>query len=259
MQTSITIDASRFNGYVKKLATALKMDLPDVVRMEAASVLKVAANRTKVSSVSKIRIQTRERVMGRIDDGTGVITINKKRDRGRMWFRSKSSAKWRLIGVYPFRGKKFNRVGWKISDSDWAQVQRLWKRELNALDKEIAAGLASRGLSARSWLDAIVSIGYSPMAVSPRGAKRLLTAMHARPRHRPPKVNGFSSESGRNSNRFVLQVTNTSPLARRNKGASTLAGAIRTRQAAFRRAAENQVFDSARETARLYPGVDVSR
>lgn len=233
----VTVNASKFNDYTKKLATALKADLPDVIKSEAASVLKIAANRTGVAKATEVREQTRVRVMKRMSNGSGLITVNIKRNRGRVWYQPSESRQWQIIGTYPFRGKRLIRNGWKIDKSDWLEARKLWAEQGSKLPHEIRMALESRGLTAKSWLDVIQTLGFSPLAVPPRGPKRVTNAINAKPRRGPRRMNGASSSSGDGTSRFVLMVQNLSPLAVRNNGKSVLSGAIRTRAAAFRNAA----------------------
>ena len=114
------------------------------------------------------------------------------------------------------------------------------------LAKELAAGRASRGLSARSWLDIADDLGLDI-----RIAQYIRRAV---PRNGKTYVNG-TGQVERAADSVTFTLTNFQPILLKNDGAGILQRAISTRQAAFEKAMEVGIFDDVAQLSRRYPAL----
>ncbi len=259
MSFDVRVDTTIFDGYMRDLSINLRRSLPDTIRMEAAAVIKTAALMHKPAKAADVRKQARRRVMSRIDDGSGqLITINSGKRGGtpnRIWYRD-SWGHWHIVGTWS-GGNRLPSDGWHLPNGQWSEVKRLWKSELNDAREEITAALRSRGLTIKSWVQILDALNLPLQQVAPISKPIPSYALNAMPRSGKPYKNGTVSETEA-PGYFLLETTNTSPLAIKLDGARKIEAAIRNREGAYRNALKHGVFESASETAKRYPGIEVS-
>jgi hypothetical protein len=269
---SLDIDTRPFESYAARLAQELnprnpQSVLPQVVRSEVASVVKIAANQIKPASQKKIREDRRFNALRRIDDGKSVIAINSGKKGGvkhRVWFGVKDGGRpgkggrtWYPIGIWN-RGKSFSGGPWRLPRARWQDARRLWRDEQHDADLEVQQGLKARGLSLQGWVQIIDSLGVNLSAVAPRGISIPPYVRTARPRSGRALPNLGRSSEFSGPGEFSISIVNASTAAIRLGGARHLQAGIRIRRAAFEQALARGVFDRAEQVARLYPGITVT-
>ncbi|MET3871058.1 hypothetical protein J3R74_000928 [Puniceicoccus vermicola] len=248
------IDMSQFNRYAKDLAARLNVEIPDAIKAEAASVLKVAGGMQFRESAKpkQIRTDTRWREMKSLESDGLKITASKKN--GKIWG-SMDKINWILLGHHSLeKNFKFSKDGHKIAKKDWQRFWKLWQSSSKDTREKIRKALGSRGLGAKSWFDLVELLGFDAESLSPkqRGVSKALDAK-TRKGSNPPRM-GFVYDSGQNG-KYKLTVGNTSVIAVNQKGKNHIQAAIRRRAAAFRNNVKNDIFKDADQVAARYPGI----
>lgn len=249
------LDTSQFDSYIRQLSKKLDVDLPTVVNSEAASVMKIASASHRPSKAAKVKADTRFAAMSNISTGLGKISVNKKSDRGRVWF-TNGNGQWKPIGQWDGKKANYDKSIWRLSKGDWKASRKLWNEGKRGAKTAIDKALKSRGLAGQSWLKIIRKLGFSYETISPLSTRVPAVTPNAIARTGRIYLNEFVNKVKMGSN-YLLTVINKSPLTIKNKGRMKLKSAMAKRKAFFKRNLKNGAFDSAKEAAAKYPGVKV--
>jgi len=249
------LDAAQFYQYTQDLSRRLNASIPLIVTSEAAAVMKLAASKHRPAKASKVRAQSKLRAMSEIVDDNNIITINTKRDRGRVWFSPAGHGhdKWLILGQWE-GGANYIPSHWRLSKSHWKTAKQVWKKGKGDARIEVAKSLASRGLSGKSWVEAIRLMGRSLLASDPKSARVNKAIPVARPSNGRTYRNVRVYKSGDDGN-FSMTVVNGSPTTLRFGGRRKLSQAIQTRRKFAQMNAKKGFLKTASDAAAKYPGI----
>lgn len=270
MRVTASVNVAPVGTYYAQLATMLRQDLPKTLRMEAAATVRRAMQMQKHSSVAVARRNGINKGIARFYDGGGIggsvnVTGRGRWGKGVMWARDLrgDTARFIPIGYWngkltplaDHQGKLFGRWpnpgGWHMPDADWMKVKQAWKRQIEFTKKNVAARLAARGLTAKSYLEILEKLNAGAISV-PSFVQR------AKPISGKSRAVGFAQTFGERSSQPMVEVSNTSGVAIATGGQRKLNAAIAIRRAFFMRAMSEGFFFDAKFVARNYPWAKVS-
>jgi hypothetical protein len=115
IQSNITVDSTQINSYLSALSAQLPVSMRKVTRMEAASVMKIVASKSRGAKTATIRKQTTERYMGRsTESGAYSLSVNRHKSGGTVWLMDRTSRKFFRVGTWAWKGATFARDGWRL-------------------------------------------------------------------------------------------------------------------------------------------------
>lgn len=256
----MTLELSRMSG----------KDHAPVIRIEAASCIKIAALKQKIASAATIRRQVRERKGSHFKGDSGEVSTNVHVFAGRVWFtQAVGSRAKRLTGpVQPGQARHvvqsggyylvYNQGhtrGWRLPDPIWLEFLATEDGREEYIKALIAERTARRGIERLSWLQMGDAIGIDLETVAPSGALQQPIARAAAVRGRQYK-NGAAIETATGS-RFILLVTNESPAAIKRFGQIRLNNAVEQRVRGFEIALGKGLLQDLERRAARWPGIFV--
>lgn len=265
MPVTVRVNLAGLHAAFDGLARFTGLDVAEVIRAEAGSILKACAGSTKVASQKTATIRGRLRLIRGLGytraRNPGDITINAglRGPAGRIWRRGENR-RYKLAGVLSDSGtprwekRHFSRIQWlDIMDATAAVAA--------GLRRAIAASLQSIGLARQSWVQIADDLGI-PLETVPGG--RLSPAALAKARAAlassgRPYVNGTGREEYSVARGFFIRLTNQLPYGQRIGLDLVLARAINGRAAYFARNVRAGTFDRLDAIARAYPGLRLIR
>lgn len=269
MRIKADIDVRKFNAYTRELAKRLGVSVQHTQEHEAAAVMKRAASMEKVANKAATTSDALWSALSRIDDGTTLMTVNSGKRGGwpgQVWFTDHTTGRhgrkrWFPIAQIPSiaqRGRMSTRIFWntdqRLPGAVWAGARATWAAEQNEAAQVVQMRLRSRGLTMASWVQIIDAVGVPLDRVPPSGKVPAWVRQATTRTGKPQPRMGYAVRYKRRGN-FVLETNQASVIAIRRGAAAKIAGAIRIRAAAYRRAVKADAFRSARDAARLYPGL----
>lgn len=264
----IRVDYSRVSVMARELAGASGRPYEYVLRLETASIIKICALNARIASLAKIKEAMIRRISGtfREPNGSSIIVINQRRDKGRTWFayfenkeggsRGSGRAGIRNVGAYMIFDAGPSD-GWHVPDTVWHDYLALCGYREEALKRGLKERQRARGLQRLSWLQIGDALGVDLNTVSPSGSLQEALARRARPANGRTYRNGvatvYVSAAG-----FSITVRNSSPLAIKNQGQRQLDRAVHQRLRGFEIAWEKGVHNDFKLRAKRWRGIFVS-
>lgn len=277
MKLTLKIESGAFTGMVRELSRLSGKEFAHVLRLEAASSIKIAATRKNVASASAIKRDVEKNDTARVVRTTSgeilvgrqtkravmaakglshaeILSHNVRKAQGRVWYidaTGKAERKFMVFDAGP-------TVGWHLPDAVFARAQALAAEFPGALKARLRDLLARRGLERLSWVQITDAMRIDMDDVAPvtlRIQDDLVRAANYRGKQ---FSNGRAAEAA-DSSRFTVTVTNESPSAIKTMGQSRLNNAIAQRVKGFEIAMSKGLFDDLKARARRYPGIFVSQ
>lgn len=262
MKKETRVDTRNFDNYMRALAARTGDSLPNIVRVEGATILKSAMSMTPAMKAKTIREKVKQQVMGNMEGDGYAMTVNSRKNKGRVWFGDKASNNWKLVGYWG-GGKRLSGLSQtrRLPDEEWKKANELWKGGMKRVSTRTKKALKSRGMAKKSWLELIQMVlagtGSTPDTIAPRGRVIPSWVKSARPRVAVAGLTSIAEIRGKGD--YRLFVNNYSKVAIGAKGASKLNSAIIKRRKFFQRAMDKNLFDDASFAAKYYPGIKATR
>jgi hypothetical protein len=231
-----------------------------IIHSETGSIVKIAALRSRVASLAKIKRDVQAKAGHRFHEpgGSSVAIVNWKRDEGRTWFAySEAGGRIRNVGAYMVydAGKA---KGHHLPDSVWQDYLALLGYEMDYVKQRTKELARRRGLQRLSWLQIGDAIGIVFAAISPSGNLSEAVVRGSRGPGGRTYQNGTAKPTVSGS-KYAISITNVSPLAVKNGGQATLNAAINQRVKGFEIAlAKGVLFDLKARSSR-WKGIFVSQ
>jgi hypothetical protein len=266
MTPSLTVRSEGFRAMCGELARLSGKDYADVLRSEAATVVKMAALESPVASAADIRkvvidrdsartIRTYEGevIIGQRRKGLGseeILSINLFKHRGREWFIDNTGETKKYMVYDAGRSR-----GWHVPDIIWGRYQNLNSERPGKARELTAELLKRRGLERLSWLQIGDGLGVALATVAPAGNLREAVARGATARGRT-YANGTAAEASDGA-RFQVSIENASPIAIKRWGQKRIEASMNRRRRGFDIAMKKRLFENLELRAKRYPGIFV--
>jgi hypothetical protein len=266
IKVSVKVDWSQLLGMARTLAARSPVPYKRILLMETASIIKIAALRSRIASAAEIKRDA----VNRLDteykspDGT-IVTINKHKSAGRTWlatgdrrenqglaYRAKGTSRSVWLMVYesgPSRGHH-------LPDEAWMAYLIAIDDKQSAVKALIVTLLRRRGLTRLSWIQMGDALGIPLSTVSPQGSLQEQVARAAR----GPRGRIFQNGTAQvtiTSRSLIIRIRNESPLAIKQKGQQELDRAAAQRLKGFVIAMNKGIFDDMKAASARWRGIIV--
>ncbi len=259
-----------FNLMARELATVSGKTYAHVIRLEAATCIKIAALKQRIASVAAIKRDVRERKGSKFRGEAGEVSTNRHTATGRVWFTQTVGFRAiRLTGPVQ-RGKTRHIVqsggyymvyeqghtrGHRLPNAIWAEFLATESGREAFIKAEIVEHTGRRGIERLSWIQMADAISVNLDSVAPARDTNQAVARAAMVRGRQFH-NGGALETATGSG-FLLVVTNASPAAIKRIGQSRIDDAVGQRVQGFEIACGKGFLDDIQRRSARWPGIFV--